>query len=160
MGRCLWMLGLRRGLQRRRLRRFVPKVLARLGWARSPRNGQVLVDVVVQRKVALGDWVGAVGLVLVHEFVHVAAEDMLGVLVDVLLVNRLPDDGRTARGAAADAHAREQLKGRDNRHRKAPAADGLAAQPRAEEARESGVDERDDAADAGQALDAREASAG
>merc|ERR1719156_140480 len=39
-------VSLRRGLQRRRLVRFVLGVLARLGWARSPRNGQVLVDVV------------------------------------------------------------------------------------------------------------------
>merc|ERR1719284_307681 len=41
----------------------------------------------------------------------------------------------------------------------APAADGLAAEPSTEEAREGGVDQRDDAADAGQTLDARKAGA-
>merc|ERR1719460_2712745 len=139
-------------LQRRRLRR-----LSLLGLASSPRKRDVLVDVLVQRNVALGDGVGAAGLVLVDELVHVAAEDVLGVLVHVHLVASLAEDSRAAGCAAADAHARKKLKGRDDRHREAPAADGLAAQPRAEEARESGVDERDDAADAGQALDAREA---
>merc|ERR1719359_1590211 len=159
--RCLLrMVSLRRWLrlsQRRRLRRCA---LSLLGFASGPRKRDVVVDVLVQRNVALGDGVGAAGLVLVDKFVHVAAEDMLGVLVHVHFVPSLAENSRAAGGAAADAHAREQLKGRDNRHRKAPAADGLAAQPRAEEARESGVDERDDAADAGQALDACEASAG
>merc|ERR1719337_825889 len=122
-------------------------VLALLRWARSLRKRDVVVDVIVQRQVALGDGVGAARLVLVDKFVHVAAEDVLAVLVHVHFVASLAEDSRAAGRAAADAHAREKLKGRDDRHRKAPAADGLAAQPRAEEAREGGVNERDDAAD-------------
>merc|ERR1719387_2713689 len=153
-----------RGLRRRRwstvrLRRSVRcgLVLALLGCGPSLRKRDVVVDVIVQRQVALGDGVGAARLVLVDKFVHVAAENVLAVLVHVHLVASLAEDSRAAGRAAADAHAREKLKGRDDRHREAPAADGLAAQPRAEEARESGVNERDDAADARQALDAREA---
>merc|ERR1719379_3126159 len=49
-----------------------------------------------------------------------------------------------------------QLQSRDDGHREAPAAHGLTAQPRPEEAGERAVHERDDAADAGHALDARE----
>merc|ERR1719443_2448914 len=81
-------------LQRRRLIRLGGvQVLALLGFARSPRNGNVLVDVIVQGKVALGDGVGAVGLVLVDQLMHVRSEDMLGVLVDILFVGRLSEDG-------------------------------------------------------------------
>merc|ERR1719502_579971 len=87
--------------------------------------------------------------VLVHQLVHVGAEDVLGVLVDVHFVASLPEDGRAAGRAAADANAREKLKSRDDGHREAPSADGLAAQPRAEEASEGGVHKRDDAADGG-----------
>merc|ERR1719420_2856890 len=94
-----------------------------------------------------------------YALVHVAAEDVLGVLVHILVVRGIAKDGSPAAGAAADAHACEQLQGRDDGHREAPAADGLPSQPRAEEAREGGVHQRDDAADTGQALDAREASA-
>merc|ERR1719163_1767941 len=146
-GACGIRPSLRRRLrlfQRRGLRRSID-VLAFLRFASSPRKRDVVVDVLVQRQVALGDGVGAAGLVLVNQLVHVAAENVLAVLVDVHLVPSLAEDGRAAGRAAADAHAREQLKGR---------ADGLATQPRAEEARESGVDERDDAANAGQAFDA------
>merc|ERR1719326_432311 len=84
---------------------------------------------------------------------------MLRVLVDPQVVRLRPENGRTASGAAANAHARKQLKSRDDGHHHAPAADGLAAQPRPEETRESRVHEGDDAADASQTLDAREASA-
>jgi len=142
--------------QRALLRR---KVLSRLGWASSPRNRHVLVERIMHRQVALGDGVGAIRFVLVDEIVHVRSKDVLRVLVDPLVVNLCPDEARTAGGAAADANACEQLKGRDDCHCEAPTADGLATQPCPEEARESGVQERDDAADTGQALDARETSA-
>merc|ERR1719263_1735314 len=109
---CSWMCSCRgrgirpslrrwlRLLQRRRLRR-----LSLLGLASSPRNGDVLVDVLVQRQVALGDGVGAAGLVLVDKFVHVAAEDVLAVLVHVHLVPGIAENSRAAGRAAADAHA-------------------------------------------------------
>merc|ERR1719379_507869 len=108
---------------------------------------------------ALGDGVGAVGLVLVDQLVHVGSENVLGVLVHVFVVRGVAEDCCSAACATANAHARQQLKGRDDRHREAPAADSLAAKPRPEETSEGGVDERDDAADAGQALNAREARA-
>merc|ERR1719198_2465112 len=146
-------------VQRRRLVALLAEVLALLGWARNLRDGQVLVDVVVQRQVALGDGVGAVGLVLVDKLMRVRSENVLGVLVHVLVVRGVAEDCCSAARAAADAHAREQLKGGDDRHREAPAADRLAAKPCPEETSEGGVDERDDAADAGQALHAREARA-
>merc|ERR1719388_205566 len=119
----------------------------------------VVVDDVVHGQVALGDGVGAAGLVLVDQLVHVRSKHVLAVLVDVLLVNRVPEDGRAARCTAADANAREQLKSRDDGHREAPTAYGLPAKPCAEEASARGVHKRDDAADAGQALDASEAGA-
>merc|ERR1719238_2346106 len=87
---------------------------------------------------------------------HVRSEDVLGMLIDILVVHLGPEDGRTATGAAADAHARDQLKGRDDGHRKAPAAHCLATEPRPEETCEGCVHQCDDAADAGEALDARE----
>merc|ERR1719231_1229143 len=146
-------------VQRRRLVTFLTEVLALFGWARNLRDGQVLVDVVVQGQVALGDRMSAVGFVLVDKLVHVRSKDMLGVLVHVLVVRGVAKDCCSAARAAADAHAREQLKGRNDGHRKAPAANRLAAKPRPEETSEGGVDERDDAANAGQALDAREARA-
>merc|ERR1719453_216425 len=130
----------------RRLRRSVRcgLVLALLGWARSLRKRDVVVDVIVQRQVALGDGVRAARLVLVDQFVHVAAEDVLRVLVHILVVRGIAKDGGPAAGAAADAHACEQLQGRDDGHREAPAANGLATQPRPEEAGEGAVHERDD----------------
>merc|ERR1719378_1262275 len=133
----------------RRFRGTVSRlVLALFGWARSLRKRNVLVDHVVHWQVALGDGVGAAGLVLVGQLVHVAAQDVLGVLVDVKLVRALAEDGRAAGRAAADAHAREELEGRDDGHREAPAADGLAAEPCPEEASEGCIEERDDTADA------------
>merc|ERR1719326_736429 len=122
---------------RGRLRQGRRLILARLGWAPSLGKRLVLVD----------------------QLVHVRSKHVLAVLVDVLLVNRCPEDGRAAGGAAADAHACEQLQARDDGHREAPAADGLAAQPSPEKTRKGGVDQRDDTADAGQALDARKAGA-
>merc|ERR1719375_1117410 len=109
---------LRRLCQWRGFRRIFVSVLvlARLGWARNPRNGQVLVDVVVQRKVALRNGVGATRLVLVDHLMHVRTKDMLGVLVDILVVNLLTDDCGTARSAAAYTYARDQLQSRDDRH--------------------------------------------
>ena len=52
---------------------------------------------------------------------------------------------RDAECAAADAHDGEELEGRDDGHREAPAASGLAAQPHPEEAVEGRVHECDDA---------------
>merc|ERR1719352_1582603 len=154
--RC-WRRCWRRFWRWRRFRGAVSRlVLALFGWARSLRKRNVLVDHVVHWQVALGDGVGAAGLVLVGQLVHVTAQDVLGVLVDVGLVRGLAEDGRAAGRAAADAHAREELEGRDDGHREAPTADGLATEPRPEEASEGGIQERDDAADAGQALNARE----
>merc|ERR1719421_2333041 len=99
-------------------------------------------------QVALGDGVGAVRLVLVDQLMHVRTKDMLGVLVHILFIPLLSQDGRsTCRAAAsrtADANAREQLKARYDGHRKAPAADGLPAQPRPEKTSETCVHERDD----------------
>merc|ERR1719446_1152251 len=112
-------------VQRRRLVALLAQVLALFGWARNLRNGQVLVDVVVQRQVALGDGVGAIGLVLVDELVHVGSENVLGVLVHVLVVGDVAEDCCPTAGEAADAHARDQLKGRNDGHREAPAADCL-----------------------------------
>merc|ERR1719321_2094087 len=141
----------------RRFRGAVSRlVLALLGRARNLRERHVLVEHVVHGQVALGDGVSAAGLVLVGQLVHVTAQDVLGVLVDVGLVGSLAEDGRAAGRAAADAHAREELEGRDDGHREAPAADSLAAEPCPKEASEGGIQERNDAADAGQALDARE----
>merc|ERR1719395_505994 len=132
-----------RGLRRRRwstvrLRRSVRcgLVLALLGCGPSLRKRDVVVDVIVQRQVALGDGVGAARLVLVDKFVHVAAENVLRVLVHILVVRGIAKDGGPAAGAAADAHACEQLQSRDDGHREAPAAHGLTAQPRPEEAGE------------------------
>merc|ERR1719161_1471941 len=106
-------------------------------------------------QVALRDGVGAAGLVLVDQLMHVRSHQVLGVLVDVLLVHLLTEDGRPAGRATADANAQAKLEDRDDCKREAPTADGLAAQPRPEEASHEAVDERADAADAGHALDAR-----
>merc|ERR1719262_970124 len=106
-------------------------------------------------QVALRDGVGAAGLVLVDQLMHVRSHQVLGVLVDVLLVHLLTEDGRPACRATADANAQEQLEDRDDGQRETPTADGLAAQPRPEEASHEAIDERADAADAGHALDAR-----
>merc|ERR1719160_1584078 len=110
----------------------VRQILPRFWRARNLCNRQVVVDVLVQGQVALGDGVRAAGLVLVDQLMHVAAEDMLGVFVHVRFVPSLAEDRRTTGRTAADAHAREQLKG---------------------------IDDRDDAADASQTFDAREARA-
>merc|ERR1719160_1049905 len=92
-----------RGLRRRRwstvrLRRSVRcgLVLALLGCGPSLRKRDVVVDVVVQRQVSLGDGVGAARLVLVDQFVHVAAEDVLRVLVHILVVRGIAKDGGPA----------------------------------------------------------------
>merc|ERR1719387_2863142 len=89
---------------------------------------------------------------------HVRAHQVLGVLVDVLLVHLLTKDGRPAGRATADANAQEKLEGRDDGQRETPTADGLAAQPRPEEASHEAIDERADAADTGHAFDARNAA--
>merc|ERR550514_312752 len=86
---------------------------------------------------------------------HVRAHQVFGVLVDVLLVHLLTEDGRPAARATADANAQKQLENRDDSQREAPTADGLAAQPRPEEASHETIDERADAADTGHAFDAR-----
>merc|ERR550514_1007724 len=80
-------------------------------------------------KVALSDGVSAVRLVLVHHLVCVPSQDMLGIVVEVLLVHLLPEDGRTA----ADAAACNQLQGREDCQSEAPAIDGLATHPCSEE---------------------------
>merc|ERR1719235_2619840 len=91
---------------------------------------------------------------------QVRSKNVLGIFIHIFLVTFLAEDGRAegraAASRAADANAREQLKGRDDGHREAPTADGLATHPRAEKASQSGIHERDDAADAGQAFDACE----
>merc|ERR1719446_951906 len=111
--------------------RLLSRLLALFRWARSLCKRHVLVDRVMHRQVALGDGVGAVRLVLVDQLMHVRTKDVLGVLIDILFIPLLAQDGRsTCRAAAsraADANAREQLKARYDGHRKAPAADGLAA---------------------------------
>merc|ERR1719506_1178849 len=111
-------------------------------------------------QVALRDGVGAAGLVLVDQLMHVRSHQVLGVLVDVLLVHLLTEDGRPAGRATADANAQAKLEDRDDCKREAPTADGLAAEPRPEEASHEAVDERADTADAGHALDARDAPGG
>merc|ERR1719387_167737 len=93
--------------------------------------------------------------VLVDQLMHVRSHQVLGVLVDVLLVHLLTEDGRPAGRATADANAQAKLEDRDDRKREAPTAHGLAAEPRPEEASHEAIDERADAADAGHALDAR-----
>merc|ERR1719409_1659313 len=105
-------------------------------------------------QVALRDGVGAAGLVLVDQLVHVRAQQVLGVRVDVFFVHLLTEDCRTAGRATADANAQDQLEGRDDGQREAPTADGLATQPRAEEASDEAIDKCADAEDAGQAFDA------
>lgn len=146
-----------RRLQRRRLIRL--SRFAWFGFTISPCQGHVLVDRVVHRKVALGDGVGAVGLVLLDERMHLRPKNMFRVFGDVQLVSFWTDEARTTGSAAANEYTREQLKGRYDGHREAPAAHCLTAQPRPEEARETGINERDDAADAGQTFDACETSA-
>merc|ERR1719198_2689101 len=106
-------------------------------------------------QVALRDRVGAAGLVLVDQLMHVRSHQVLGVLVDVLLVHLLTKDGRPAGRATADANAQEKLEDRDDGQCEAPTADGLTAQPRPEEASHEAIDERADAADTGHAFDAR-----
>merc|ERR1719453_2885990 len=106
-------------------------------------------------QVALRDGVGAAGLVLVDQLMHVRSHQVLGVLVDILLVHLLAEDGCPAARATADANAQEELENRDDSQREAPAADGLAAQPRSEEASHQAIDQRADAADTGTAFDAR-----
>merc|ERR1719217_1654174 len=113
------------------------------------------MECIMHGQVALRDGVGAAGLVLVDQLMHVRAHQVLGVLVDVLLVHLLTKDGRPAGRATADANAQEKLESRDDGQRKTPTADGLAAQPRPEEASHEAIDERADAADTGQAFDAR-----
>merc|ERR1719409_1421094 len=104
---------------------------------------------------ALRDGVGAAGLVLVDQLMHVRSHQVLGVLVDVLLVHLLTEDGRPAGRATADANAQAKLEDRDDSQRETPTAGGLAAQPRPEEAGHEAIDERADAADTGHAFDAR-----
>ena len=67
------------------------------------------------------------------------AEDVLRVLANPLVVNLNSDTAQTASGTASDAHAREQRMSREDGHRKAPTANGLAARPLPEQARGSGV---------------------
>merc|ERR1719159_2300995 len=130
-------------------------VLAWPRWHSVLDKRHVLVERIVHRQVALCDRVGATGFVLVDQLVHVRAHQVLGVLVDVLFVHLLTKDGCPAARATADANAQDKLEGRDDSHREAPTADGLAAQPRPEEASHKAVDQRADAADTGQAFDAR-----
>merc|ERR1719450_1157818 len=121
-----------------------------------PHKRHVLVEVIMPWQVALRDGVRTAGLVLVDHAVHVGAEKVLGVLVDVLLVHLLAEDGHPTARAAADAAAEEDLEDRDDHQHEAPTADVLASHPRPEEASHEAVDECADAADAGAALDARE----
>jgi hypothetical protein len=159
--------GLRVWLCRRRVRRlccavFLNSLFGWLGRWASLRKRNVVVDLVVVGQVAFGDGVGAARFVLVDQVMHMAPHDVLGLLVHVQLVRVRPKDGRaesrTSAGRAADAHACEQLKSRNDSHCKAPAADGLATQPGPEKASERGIQERDDATDAGQALNTSETS--
>merc|ERR1719426_193526 len=106
-------------------------------------------------QVALRDGVGAARLVLVDQLVHVRAHQVLGVLIDVFFVHLLTKDGRSAGRATADANAQADLESRDDGQREAPTADGLAAQPRTEQAGHEAIDERADAEDTGQAFEAR-----
>ena len=76
-------------------------------------------------------------------------EDVLRVLANPLVVNLSSDTAQTASGTASDAHACEQRMIRENGHRKAPTADGLAVRPLPEQARGSGVHERHDTTDTG-----------
>merc|ERR1719324_578600 len=115
----------------------------------------VLMERIMHGQVALRDRVGAAGLVLVDQLMHVRSHQVLGVLVDVFLVHLLTKDGRPAGRATADANAQAKLEDRDDCKREAPTADFLAAEPRPEETSHEAVDERADAADAGHALDAR-----
>ena len=70
------------------------------------------------------------------------------------------EDGHAVGRAATDAHAREEHEERDDGHREASAAGCRAARPRPEEAGDGRVQEREDAADAGDALDAHGQRAG
>merc|ERR1719387_3087216 len=94
----------------------------------------VLVERVMPWQVALRDGVRTAGLVLVDHAVHVGSQQVLGVLVHVLLVHLLAEDGRPAARAATDAAAENELEGRDDHQHEAPTADALAAHPRSEEA--------------------------
>merc|ERR1719478_1284282 len=105
-------------------------------------------------QVALRDGVGAAGLVLVDQLMHVRSHQVLGVLVDVFFVHLLTEDGRPAGRATADANAQAKLEDRDDSQREAPTAHGLAAQPRPEEASHEAIDECADAEDTRQAFDA------
>ena len=67
------------------------------------------------------------------------AKDVLRLLANPLVVYLSSDTAQTASGTASDAHAREQRMSREDGHRKAPTADGLAARPLPEQARGSGV---------------------
>merc|ERR1719171_2325109 len=110
---------------------------ALLAWPRRRSvldKRHVLVECIMHRQVALRDRVGAAGLVLVDQLVHVRAHDMLGVLVDVLLVHLLTKDCRPAGRATANANAQDELESRDDGQREAPTAYGLTTQPRPEEA--------------------------
>ena len=77
------------------------------------------------------------------------AEDVLRLLASPLVVYLSSDTAQTASGTASDAHAREQRMSREDGHRKAPTADGLAVRPLPEQVRGSGVHERHDAAHTG-----------
>merc|ERR1719420_2688254 len=90
-------------------------------------------------------------LVGVDHVVHVGTEDVLGVLVHELL----SEDGCPNACTAADAHAHDQLDGREDCQDEAPATDSLPAEPRLEEAAVDDVHERSDGSNAAHALHTR-----
>jgi len=121
-------------------------------------KGHVFVERIVHRQVALRDGMCARGFVLMDQAVHVGAQQVFGVLVDIFFVHFLAEDGRAATRAATDTAAKKDLEDRDDHQHEAPTADVLPTHPRTKEARHEAINECANAADASAAFHARKHS--
>merc|ERR1719163_2230556 len=101
---------------------------------------------------------GAAGFVFVDQRMHVRTQEVFRVLIDVLLVHLLAQDGRATSRTTANAAAKQDLDDRDDHQHEAPTADLLAAHPRPKEAGHEAIDECANAADASATFNARETS--
>merc|ERR1719409_1145602 len=72
-------------------------------------NRHVLVERIMHGQVAFRNRMGAAGLVFVDQLMHVRTQEVFRVVVDVLVMHLLAEDGRTTSRAAANAATEEDL---------------------------------------------------
>jgi len=135
-------------------------LLARPRWRSVFHKRHMLVERIMHWKVTFRNRVCATRFVLVDQLMHVRPHQVLGVFVYIFVVHLLAKDGCPTARATANADAQKKLEDRDDDEREAPSADRLASKPRPEQASDEAINECADAANAGAALDTRDASSG